>query len=104
MYDATGINTHASYDAQAVDQGKSYSEATEAYFSHGVSGAPVYQAETACLTGIISHYDISSGDGSDSCIKNDLNSARPFGSGCSATFRTKFVGPLLIRDFLKSLY
>lgn len=53
------FNTYASPEAAVFHQRASWSEATTATFSPGVSGSPVFDPSTGCLAGIISRRQVS---------------------------------------------
>lgn len=97
-FDNQSSITHASADFLSIYHGQVASTATEAFFSHGVSGAGVYAENGLCLVGIISHQELTSG--SNGCLKNDLD-MKPTTTGCSARIGTVFVGTDDIRKFLQ---
>ncbi len=99
-YLSNGISTHASHDLKSMYKGETFSEMTEAFFSRGVSGSPVFLQEKDCLAGIISRNEFSSDF--TNCVEADLSRSMPPNQLCSAKFGTRFVTSLDIRPFIDS--
>ncbi len=90
-YENTFTKTHANMDDSFLTiagDSPTYSKATQAFFSNGVSGAGVYSLEHSCLAGIISGYRPVCSDRGN--------------TACGGHFGTEFTPASTIRQFLKS--
>ncbi|GEM_PF-5939179 len=97
--DATQYSTHASSDYVEAYKNHEYSTATEAFFSHGTSGAGVYSKAHRCLVGIVSRQDSWGGADIQGCL-SDLVKEQPRDKVCKVKFGTEFVAAEDIRKFL----
>lgn len=102
----TSYHTYASPDSQIRYQKQTWSNATTALFSHGVSGSAVYDQDSGCLAGIISRFEsvpsVNSGmPGHDPCVQEtrELREGPP-GVTCDITVRTVFSSADRIASFL----
>lgn len=94
--------THTSHDFVVYEKGTAYSNAVEAFLSHGVSGAGVYSVQLSCLAGIVSLQMGNSMDGA-TCISDDVNKI-PKDAACLSRLGSVFVPASDLRKFLADIY
>lgn len=109
-FEKTAVETHASMDQAFVTrtQTATYSRATQAFFSNGVSGAGVYSTERLCLAGIISrqtsdqHIDPSDPNDRIPCLDTLRYGVKD--KACGSYFGTEFVPTSIIGKFLQKIW
>lgn len=99
QYENYGQTTHASADQSQWFHGVENATMTEAFFSHGVSGAAVFDVERNCLAGIVSQQKLTKSDAAEHCLTDTVND-KPILKACSLLIGTVFVPALDIRAFL----
>ncbi|HCX82804.1 MAG TPA: hypothetical protein DHV01_14560 [Rhodoferax sp.] len=99
FYENRGQHTHASADQPQWHLGVESATMTEAFFSHGVSGAAVFDVEKNCLAGIVSQQRLTNSDTAEQCLTDTVNK-KPLLKACSLLIGTVFVPALDIGTFL----